>query len=197
MRLGHRHPRFNPGNTQGLYARLTAISVLVMLFLSTGMEAQNRPTEYQVKAAYLFNFGKFVKWPPTASDNNFAICVLGSNPFGGVLESTVSGERIDGKQVVVRHINSTADASKCRIVFVSDSEQSHVASVLAGLGRLPVLTVSDADGFTDHQGMIQFVMDQDRVRFQVNLAAAERAGLTLSSELLKVATAVKRGESGD
>lgn len=197
MRLGHRHPRDNPG-TQSFLARFAALGVLAVLLLNTALDAQNRPTEYQVKAAYLFNFGKFVKWPvSTTSDNNFAICVLGNNPFGGVLDSTVGGEHIDGKRVTVRRIISAADASGCRIVFVSGSEQNRLSSIVSTLNRFPVLTVSDADGFVDRQGMIQFVMDHDRVRFQVNLAAAEKAGLALSSELLKVATAVKRGEQGD
>lgn len=198
MRLGHRQPRSNPGNTQSFYARFVATSVLAMLLLSTGAGAQNRPTEYQVKAAFLFNFGKFVKWPPSPMPgNNFAICVLGSNPFGGALDSTVAGERIDGKPVTVRRIDSAAGANACRIVFVSESERSRLDAIVSALSRSPVLTVSDADGFVDHAGMIQFVMDRDRVRFQVNLAAAEKAGLVLSSELLKVATSVKRGESGD
>ncbi len=174
------------------------MSVLALLLVTTAVHAQNRPTEYQVKAAYLFNFAKFVKWPgSTTSGNSFGICVLGSNPFGSALESIVSGERIDGKTVTVRRINSVADATGCRIVFVSESEQNRLGSIVSALSRSPVLTVSDADGFVDHQGMIQFVMDRDRVRFQVNLTAAEKAGLTLSSELLKVATQVKRGDSGD
>lgn len=173
--------------------------VLALLLFPFSMDAQvSRPTEYQVKAAYLFNFGKFVKWPPSAPQDNFAICVLGSDPFHGVLDSTVSGERIDSKQVVVRRINSPTDASGCRIVFVSESEQNRMGSILPILNRSPVLTVSDASGFVERQGMIQFVMDGDRVRFKVNLSAAESAGLSMSSELLKVATEVKREEkSGD
>lgn len=166
--------------------------------LAVSVHAQNRPTEYQVKAAYLFDFAKFVKWPTsTASDDSFAICVLGNDPFGDSLDSIVSGERIEGKPVTARRISSPADAKDCRVVFVGQSEQSRLASILPTLSRLPVLTVSDANGFLDHRGIIQFVMDNDRVRFKVNLSAAEQAGLTLSSELLKVATSVKRSQGGD
>jgi hypothetical protein len=170
--------------------------MLAILSLTATIHAQQRPTEYQVKAAYPFNFGKFVKWPPSAaSDTDFAICLLGSDPFQGTLESIVSGERIDGKPVAVRHLNSAEDAAGCKIVFVSNSEQERLGPVMAALRRAPVLTVSDADRFVDHNGIIQFVMDGDRVRFQVNLSAAKNAGLVLSSELLKVATAVKGQEN--
>ena len=174
------------------------LGMLAVLLLAPAVHAQKRPTEYQVKAAYLFNFGKFVKWPASAvSDKDFAICLLGSDPFRGILQSIVSGERIDGKPATVRHVNSAEDTTGCRIVFVSDSEQGQLGPIMAALRRSPVLTVSDADGFVDHHGIIQFVMDGDRVRFQVNLSAAENAGLVLSSELLKVATAVKgKGQPG-
>ena len=164
------------------------------------LEAQTRkPTEFQVKAVYLFNFGKFVKWPAPAhpGKDTFSICVLGGDPFGTTLDSTVAGERIDGRRVNVRRISAAAEAGNCRIVFVSSSEQGRVSSVIATLAQQPVLTVSDMEGFVDRHGMIGFVMDHDRVRFEVNLSAAEKAGLTLSSELLKVATSVKReGQPG-
>lgn len=175
------------------------LGLLAMLLLPLGFDGQsNKPTEFQVKAAYLFDFGKFVKWPgPTGSDHDtFPICVLGNDPFGAVLDSTVSGEQLNGKKVTVRRVNSAAEALSCRILFVSSSEEARLDSIMSILGHSPVLTVSDMAGFADHDGMIQFVMDRDRVRFAVNLAAAQKAGLTLSSELLKVAVSVK-GQAGE
>jgi YfiR/HmsC-like len=199
MKISHPHPGASPISGQRAFALALGTGLLALLLLPLTIDAQNpRPTEYQVKAAYLFNFGKFVKWPPSASASSFVICLLGSDPFQGILDKTVAGEQIDNKPVTVRRINSAADAAGCRIVFVSESEEGRMGSILAALNRSPVLTVSDASGFVDHEGMIQFVMDGDRVRFQVNLSAAQRAGLTMSSELLKVATEVKRQEkSGD
>ncbi len=195
MRLGHRHSSISPSNALRVAA---CLAVLTHWLVTTALHAQVRPTEYQVKAAYLFNFAKFVKWPASASsDKEFDICVLGNDPFGDALKKTVAGERIEGKPVVVRKTTSAADASNCRIVFVSESESGRMGSIVSALSRSPVLTVSDADGFVDHRGMIQFVMDNDRVRFQVNLSSAEKAGLALSSELLKVATAVKQGQAGE
>lgn len=172
-------------------------ALLCLLALLTGVEpspAQSRkPTESDVKAAYLFNFGKFVKWPSPAAapETSFTICVLGLDPFGATLDATVSGERVEGKAVVVRRVASEKDARGCRIVYVSSSEDARVRSLLAGLDP-GVLTVSDIPHFTEDGGMIQFVMENNRVRFVVNLTAAERGGLTLSSELLKVATKVKK-----
>jgi hypothetical protein len=171
--------------------------LLCLIFLLPGVEpspAQSRkPTESDVKAAYLFNFGKFVKWPAPAAnrDSAFTICVLGHDPFGTTLDATVSGEKVDGKAVVVRRVTSQKEASGCRIVFISSSEDSKVKLVLAGLDP-GVLTVSDMPHFAEEGGMIQFVTEGNRVRFTVNLTAAEKAGLTLSSELLKVATNVRK-----
>lgn len=169
------------------------------MLLPFRVEAQvGRPTEYQVKAAYLFNFGRFVKWPETSGSvrGTFAICVIGSDPFGSVLDSTVSGEHLDGKKVVVKRIASPSDALSCQILYISNSEEAKWSSIASTLGRAPVLTVSDISGFTEHQGMVQFIVSNDRVRFQVNLSAAQKAGLSMSSELLKVATSVK-GQPGE
>jgi hypothetical protein len=173
---------------------------LVVLLVTLPFSAEtSKPAEYDVKAAYLFNFAKFVKWPGTAvSWHDFPICVLGANPFGPALNATVAGERADGKPVTIRHLASANDGLSCRILYISGSEERRLGSIFATLGQAPVLTVSDIDGFADRNGMIQFVMDHDRVRFQVNLSAAERVGLALSSDLLKVATSVKReGHSGE
>jgi len=181
--------------TISLLVRLTVTAALCVLATCASLDAQtNKPTEFEVKAAYLFNFGKFVKWPgPIGSDRDiFPICVLGTDPFGQVLDSTISGEHIDGKRVTTRRIGSPSEAAGCRIVFVCRSEEGRLSSEMPVLSRWPVLTVSDIRGFADHAGMIEFLMEHDRVRFEVNLNATQKAGLALSSELLKVATFVKR-----
>lgn len=153
---------------------------------------QSKPEEYQVKAVYLFNFGKFIDWPaPAARDDSFAICVLGRDPFGAVLDSTLAGESINDKKLVARRIATAQDSSDCRIVFISASEAGRIKQVLAGVEKAGVLTVSDAPDFTASGGMIQFVLKDNKIRFEVNLGAAQKAGLTFSSQLLKVATDVK------
>jgi hypothetical protein len=156
---------------------------------------QPKPNEFQVKAAYLYNFGRFVEWPDaSASDKggSFEICVLGMDPFGQTLDATLSSATIGGKSVMAKRISKPQDADDCRIVFISSSEENHLKDVLAALEKTNVLTVSDIPGFSERGGMIGFILDGSRVRFDVNLASAQGAGLTLSSELLKVATSVRR-----
>jgi hypothetical protein len=155
-----------------------------------------KPTEFQVKAGYLYEFGKFVQWPARAEKSKhypFNICVLGENPFGTALES-LSGQTISGQAVVIRQISKTQDAEECNVLFIAASEEEHVSVILAALQKLPVLTVSDMPHFLNRGGMIQFLMHDGKVRFEVNRIATARVGLTLSSELLKVAVNVKTAQ---
>lgn len=178
--------------------RLAFLVLLLFATLTSSMRAQVvTPTELQVKAAYLYKFGAFVQWPSAAPRESFTICVLGHDPFGPTLDATLSGGSIDGSAVVAKRISGAQEASQCRIVYVSSSEGPRLKSILQTLNQLPVLTVSDMPRFVDSGGMIQFVLENGRVRFDVNLASAEKAGLGLSSQLLKVASAVKRDEGGD
>jgi hypothetical protein len=170
-------------------------SWLVPLFailgcLSSPLSAQ-RPSEYQIKAAYLYNFGKFVAWPPAdRPSSDFDVCILGNDPFGSTLDQTISNATINGKKVAARRIGRAQEAGGCRIAFLAGSEAAHISSDLNTLNKMGILTVSDLPHFLDRGGMIQFVIEDDKVRFEVNLPAAQQAGLTLSSELLKVATRV-------
>jgi hypothetical protein len=153
---------------------------------------QARPTESQVKAAYLYNFGKFVRWQADAapSTGSFDICVLGKDPFGAVLDVTVANESIDSRKITVRRVVSVQEAAHCSILFISASEERHLAVILVSAQRLGMLTVSDMPKFAERGGTIGFITQQEKIRFEVNRAAAEQSHLTLSSELLKVATRV-------
>jgi hypothetical protein len=167
-----------------------------ILLAPQAMQGQHaKPTEYDVKAAYLYNFTRFVEWPvqgPQAQSDTFAICVIGNNPFGSALQDTVAQEAIAGKNVVAKQIPTPQGAANCRVLFISSSEDKRLKQILTSLGTASVLTVSDLPRFTQRGGMVQFLVDGNRVRFEVNAAIAERAGLTLSSELLKVAVNVRR-----
>ncbi len=159
---------------------------------------QPRPSEYQVKAVYLFNFGRFVSWPPedpASASGPFAICVMGKDPFGPLLDATLEGETIGGRNVVARRVVQMEDTAGCRVLFISESEESRLKDILAVLDKSSILTVSDMAHFADRGGMIQFVLQGDRVRFEVNLASAAGAKLTLSSDLLKVAVTVRKSAS--
>ena len=160
--------------------------------------AQDRahPTEYQLKAQYLTDFGRFgKKWgnrPMPAPDESFAICVLGQDPFGQSLDSAVRGENIGGAPLVARRIAQPLDAAGCRILFIGSSEAGQLSAILDAIGGAPVLTVSDIPDFVREGGIIEFVPEGNRVKFEINLSTAQRAGLSLSSDLLKVARVVRR-----
>ena len=184
------------------FLQFRTVLIAWAFFTATGSPAQQpKPSEYQVKAAYLYNFGRFIKWPAgvaAGKGDSFPVCVLGRDPFGPILDSTLAGEALEGKPVVIRRIAKEQDATDCRILFVSSTEERHLKEILAATDQAGVLTVSDIPGFSRRGGMIQFVMEGDRVRFEINLATAESARLVLSSELLKVAAAVRRNaRSGD
>jgi len=141
----------------------------------------------------MLNFGKFVTWPASAVPARleaFSICVLGEDPFGAVLDSTVRGEKIESRPVLVRGIRTSREATNCNILYISRSEQSQVRKIASSLDKSGVLTVSDSSDFIAQGGAIQFTLSGNRVRFEVNVDAAQDAGLGLSSELLKVASSV-------
>jgi hypothetical protein len=146
-------------------------------------------TASDVEAAYLYNFGKFVNWPAEPPAAPFSICVLGDD-FAKTLDSLIANESIQGRKIAARRLSSVADADRCQILFLGVSEESRLTKDMAALKGKPILTVSSLPRFLDEGGNIQFLMQNNRVRFAINLAAAEKSGLTLSSELLKVAVSV-------
>jgi len=181
---------------QCLRPRLAAVVITSLLLGLSSMQGQRaKPTEYEVKATYLYNFSRFVEWPAKvtqAQSGSFVICVLGKDPFGAALNTILSDEASSGKSVVAQQIPTVQDAVNCRVLFISSSESTRLKQILTTLGDASVLTVSELPEFTQRGGMVQFVSEGSRVRFEVNLASAEHAGLTLSSELLKVAVNVRR-----
>lgn len=168
-------------------------TLLCTLLVTSSASSQQHPTEVQVEAAYLYNFGKFVRWPENSirvQNSPFTICVLGKDPFDGALESVIAGESIGGARLVVKNIASIEGASGCKVMYINKEELRKFKPALDNLRRLPIVTVSDAGGFLQQGGMIQFVLVNNRVRFEVNLDAAHTAGIEFSSELLKVANKV-------
>ncbi len=173
-------------------ARVPVALVISLALLAHGISAQTpKPTEYEVEAAYLSNFGRFVEWPARTAGESFSVCVLGQDPFGPALDGALKGESIGNAPMAAKRVAAAEEAAGCRIVFISSSKKPQVKAIVATLG-MNVLTVSDMSDFTKSGGMIQFVLDGNRVRFEINLSAAQKAGLTLSSELLRVAVAVRR-----
>ena len=151
------------------------------------------PREYQIKAAFLYNFAKFVEWPTEALiDPNAPIIlgVLGKDPFGGALES-IKGKSVKGRKVAIRRFKGMQDLKFSHILFVSSSEKKRLAQIMRTIKDWSVLTVGDMEQFTEAGGIINLIIERNRVRFEINLNAAERAGLKLSSKLLKLAKIVR------
>ncbi len=151
--------------------------------------------EYAVKAAYLYNFAKFVEWPPGAfptTDSSLMICIAGDNPFGVAL-AALHGKLVESRPVEVRHIPAATGLDRCHVVFIGRAEQGRLKTVLAKLARLPILTVSDISDFAQAGGMIGLFEAEQRIRFNINITAARQANLKLSSQLLKLATIVDSG----
>jgi hypothetical protein len=179
--------------TRNVLLTIRRVGVVLCLLATCGSQlyAADPPLEYQVKAAFLLNFAKFVEWPANAfaaPDAPITICILGDDPFGGVLDQIVEGESIDGRKIAVRRMKRPSASQACQILFVSKSEKAFSTSEL-GPG---VLTVGEGEGFLAHGGVIAFVIEDRRVRFDVGKSAAEKAGLKLSSKLLRVARSVER-----
>lgn len=148
-----------------------------------------------MKAAFLFNFAKFVEWPPqvfrTTADP-IGICVLGQDPFGHALDEAVSGKTVYGRPFVIRRVSGDQAALGCQILFVCSSERKRVRAILGEIKTGGVLTVGETDTFAVEGGVINFKIEDGRVCLEVNVGAAEQAQLRISSKLLSLAEIVKR-----
>ena len=172
-------------------------AALLSLAAVASSHAQAPPTEYQVKAVFLFNFSQFVDWPPsTFADGRspLVIGVLGTDPFGATLDEIVRGETVNGRPLAVRHYQSVEQLDACHILFIDRSQDAQLDGIIAALQGRSVLTVGDFDGFTRRGGMIRFVTVDNKIRLRVNLAAARQANLAISSKLLRPAQIVAPGK---
>jgi hypothetical protein len=161
--------------------------------LATQTEAQVSLSEYQVKAAYLFNFLKFVEWPEDAFADPLApivIGIVGNDPFGSALPQVIIGKTVQGRDLVIRKYQAGEDLRSTHVLFISVSEKKRIPQILAGLRGSSVLTVADCSDFLTEGGMIQLYSEDNRIRFAINVDAAGRARLKISSKLLSLARVV-------
>lgn len=176
--------------------------LLALLAVALFLDLHPRPvtgksdvSEYSVKAAFLLNFAKFTEWRAAAfadPDEPIRLCVVGDDPFRSLLDQTVKGEAVNGRALRIERFPKGADPARgCHMLFVSRSERDRLPRILGPVRSSTVLTISDIPGFCAAGGIIEFVLDERKVRFYVNLEAAHSAGLKLSSRLLKVARDVK------
>ena len=149
--------------------------------------------EYLIKAAYLYNFAMFVEWPSDAfatADAPVVIGVVGSDPFGSALDSTVQDKRINKRRLTIERLQWNQDFTHCHILFIGSSDKARTGEVTQRLDRLPVLTVGDAPDAAGRGATISFTVDDNRVRFEINQDSAKRARLVIGARLLKLATHV-------
>jgi hypothetical protein len=158
--------------------------------------AASAATETEVKAAFLCSFAEFVEWPSAAAGGAVTIGILGADPFGAMLEETVKTRTLQTRPLALRRLANVEEALTCQIVFVSASEKRRLPEIFRALAGTPVLTVSDIEGFARQGGVIGFVLEQRRVRFEINAAAAEKSGLRISSRLLNLARLVTDDRGG-
>jgi len=170
-----------------------SLSLALLLPIAGPKPAVGEVAEYAVKAAYLYNFTQFVQWPKSAlSGDSLVIGIVGEDPFGDTLDSAVQGKSAAGHSLEVKRIgpfsaSKASSLSKCQVLFISFSEKAHVKEILAALKGAAVLTVSEIDQFPVKGGILQFDQEGQKIILTLNPAAAKKAGLTISSQLLQVA----------
>ena len=177
--------------------RICVLTVLALWFWPACgeplMAQTTTSTEYELKAAFLLNFAKFVEWPANVFQNAKApitVCIFGHDPFGNALDETMRGKQINNRELLARRINEPAGLKDCQLVFVSENEEKRLPEILNRLNGASVLVVGEAGDFAERGGSVQFFLENNRVRFAVNVDAVQRAGLTVSSKLLVLAKIV-------
>jgi len=168
------------------------IALAVMFILQNQVTAQEA-NEYEVKAAFLYNFAKFVEWPNVSPDPNapMVIGIIGKDPFGAEIDRAVAGKTVNGRRLVIKRFATIESYDYCHILFVSSSERSNIPRILAAVANSSVLTVSETERFAQIGGIINFTTIENRIRFEINQSAAQRAGLKVSSKLLSLGRAIR------
>jgi YfiR/HmsC-like len=179
---------------QALLVKSLALALCLASPLLGLEDESSRILEYRVKAAFLYNFARFVTWPSRLESETgvVVIGILGPDPFGDLLESTVAGKTVSGRPFEVRRFSTAAEAADCHLVFITQSEKHSVEEAIAALHGTATLTVGESEGFVDQGGMIGFVIQDQAVRIDINLDAAREEGLEVSSQLLRVARTIRQ-----
>lgn len=172
---------------------LSIISFLLILFFACNLHAEEAIyTEYEVKAAFLYNFTRFVEWPESASlKNTFIIGVLGDDSFGAILEQTINSKTVQGRNIVIQRFNDFERINSCDILYIGHFSQFPLDQVLSHVSSPGILTIGDSNDFIQKGGMIHLYLLDNKLRFEINLKAAAHSGLKISSKLLSLATRVE------
>lgn len=175
-------------------ATLLAVAGALAVGAQPACAQKDQVGEYELKAAILYNLRRFVDWPPSAYADSQAptvLCILGQDPFGDSLKTLGQKQDANGRPISIRQLQNENDIRDCHVLYISTSKRKIVAQILSGLNGASVLTVGEMSQFAAQGGMIQFTLEDKQVRFEINLDAASRMGLKISSRLLVLARIVK------
>lgn len=171
---------------------ILVLAALLCMAANAGSGSRPAAGEYEVKAAFLYNIMKFVEWPADSPASQTAVlnlCILGDDPFGPIIDG-LAGRAVKNKAIVVRRIHTIAQLRDCQVLFISSSERAHLKNVLEAAKTGHILTVADTADFVGRGVVVNFSLRDRKVRFAINARAAERSGLKISSQLLKLADIV-------
>jgi len=182
------------------YLRFATFAQAVLFCIATVSSAQTNPSsDYQVKAAFLFHFTQFVEWPEASfkdPGSPLTYCTIGEDPFHGSLDSALSGKAIGVRSFRVLHFKQPQDIQGCHVLFLAAVQKKMNAAIMASIQKSSVLTVGESEHFAQEGGMIGFVLEDNKIRFEINLEAAQKANLRISSRLLTLAKSVIGGQRG-
>jgi hypothetical protein len=175
---------------------LIMMAMVILPSLGLDAHAQDSPasSEYLIKAGFIYNFANLVQWPANAfaqADSPIVIGILGEDPFGTVLDRVLAGKRVNGRVFLLKRLKSVPDLKECHIVFVSSSEVAHLTEAVRLVKGMPILTIGEIPGFAKRGGIINLVLEDNKVHFEVNVEAAKEADLNISSRLLALARIVQ------
>jgi hypothetical protein len=188
--------RTGPPRAARRQAQLCAMALALLLLVAdvAPMWGQvNASVEYQAKAAFLYNFVKFVEWPPDTFQSEkspLSLCVFRYDPFGSALDEVIAGQALNNRRLLVQRINALPDLKACQLIFVSDREDKHLPEILNSVEGASSLVVGESENFAQHHGGIQFFLENGHLRFAINVDAIQRARLKVSSKLLAIAKIV-------
>jgi hypothetical protein len=166
------------------------VIVALLAALSTALVGQQASIEYDVKAAFVLNFVRYVEWPPERRTPPLRLCVLQPDPFGKRLEAVVSGEQWQGAPITIRTVPDLRSGVDCHLIYVAEAAGRQFSKAVSAVSGLPILTVGEHEQFLEQGGMIRLFLEENRVRFSVNQRGAESVGLLVSSRLLRLARTV-------